>query len=174
MKICANQFMEQYVPFLFTQWKCVIKENCSLQLWDFFIGKMIATNPYFVLSSLFEKSIAKFAYESSVEGHKRWFECFLIFFRLQVLNVDFNKLDDLPPELGCLHNLQVLSVKGNQVKKLPEQLCHLRLLKKLSLSSNRIQQSPEFLFPMWIHLQHLDLRNNLLHETISFNAIPVS
>ncbi|XP_022659042.1 PH domain leucine-rich repeat-containing protein phosphatase 2-like [Varroa destructor] len=94
------------------------------------------------------------------------------FCRLRILFADFNEFNELPAELGCLHDLQLLSLKGNRLRSLPRELCHLAHLLKLSLSANRLVTSPEALFPMWTHLQHLDLRKNLLNGAICFNAIP--
>jgi Leucine-rich repeat (LRR) protein len=46
---------------------------------------------------------------------------------LQRLNVDNNKLENLPDSIGCFTNLQELFLWGNPLKSLPDSISQLNL-----------------------------------------------
>ncbi len=55
------------------------------------------------------------------------------------LDLVYNQLETLPPQIGQLKNLEHLDVSFNQLTELPEEIGMLTNLKKLLLFSNHIQ-----------------------------------
>lgn len=61
------------------------------------------------------------------------------------LNVSFNSIKYLPPELGDLMRLRELNVACNAVPRLPSQLGKLRNLEVLKVNGNKLTQLPDTL-----------------------------
>ena len=62
---------------------------------------------------------------------------------LEVLNLEYNKIRYVGPELGNLRNMVDLNLSQNEIPKIPEELGYLPLLERLCLSSNRFRTLPE-------------------------------
>jgi CCR4-NOT transcription complex subunit 6 len=58
---------------------------------------------------------------------------------LKRLDLVYNQLTSLPPDIGCLKNLEHLDVSFNQLTELPEEIGMLTNLKHLLLFNNHIQ-----------------------------------
>ncbi len=80
---------------------------------------------------------------------------------LKVLNLDDNKLSELPPELGNFTALTALSVERNELTGVPEEISKLEKLEFLNLKNNRLTNMPN---GIWIieNLKSPDLNNNPL------------
>ena len=83
--------------------------------------------------------------------------------RLQSLNLGFNQLSQLPPEIGQLTNLQSLDLRSNQLSQLPPEIGQLVRLQSLNLSDNQLSQLPPEIDQL-TNLQSLDLRFNQLSQ----------
>mmetsp|Transcript_13571 Transcript_13571/g.31672 ORF Transcript_13571/g.31672 Transcript_13571/m.31672 type:complete len:258 (+) Transcript_13571:171-944(+) len=59
------------------------------------------------------------------------------------LNVSFNAIESLPPELGDLHLLRELNIACNKLQTLPKQIGKLRQLRVLKINGNQIQSIPD-------------------------------
>eukprot|EP01090_Pellita_catalonica_P020421 TRINITY_DN7295_c0_g1_i4.p1 TRINITY_DN7295_c0_g1~~TRINITY_DN7295_c0_g1_i4.p1 ORF type:complete len:579 (-),score=91.42 TRINITY_DN7295_c0_g1_i4:131-1867(-) len=64
------------------------------------------------------------------------------FRQLQVLYLDGNVLQTIPPDIGVLINLRELYLNGNQLKNLPAQIGKLVALEKLVLANNKLATVP--------------------------------
>ena len=62
--------------------------------------------------------------------------------RLTNLNVDRNRLEELPPTVGNLVNLGVLSLRENQLRYLPHEIGTCAELHVLDVSGNRLPHLP--------------------------------
>ena len=80
---------------------------------------------------------------------------------LLVLELGYNKLDHLPPEIGRLQSLQELYLQNNVLRKLPEELGQLVSLRKLSLCHNCLVDIPLF-FGKLVALEWLNLSGNFI------------
>jgi len=62
---------------------------------------------------------------------------------LQHLDLMYNQIEEIPKEIGQLHNLQELLLDNNQIEKIPKEIGQLHELQKLSLSDNQIKEIPK-------------------------------
>lgn len=76
-----------------------------------------------------------------------------------VLNLDYNDLQCLPPDISRLSALRVLSATGNKLRELPESIGKLENLQALHLNENCLQELPMCLSNLW-HLEILDAVGN--------------
>ena len=60
----------------------------------------------------------------------------------QVLQVDSNRLSELPASLGALTKLEVLDASNNKLRSLPASLSSLTKLRLLNVSRNRLAALP--------------------------------
>jgi Leucine-rich repeat (LRR) protein len=61
--------------------------------------------------------------------------------KLQILNVGYNDLTDLPDELDQLKALRVLKLMNNFLEKVPMRVCDMEL-RQIDVSSNPVIQPP--------------------------------
>lgn len=80
---------------------------------------------------------------------------------LCILELGYNSLQTLPPEVGHLTCLQELYVQNNLLETLPESLGNLLGLRKLSLCHNRLVEIPLF-FNRLVKLERLNLSGNFI------------
>lgn len=78
--------------------------------------------------------------------------------QLHLLNLDQNRLKELPESISKLRNLRMLSLTGNLLTELPESMGRLSKLKRLFLENNRLTKLSEAL------LNLRQLRELYLHE----------
>ena len=83
--------------------------------------------------------------------------------RLIWLDLNFNKLQSLPEQIGVLWALQNLYVQGNQLQFLPEWIGQLPVLEYLDVSNNQLQSLPEQIGQLPV-LEYLDVSNNQLQS----------
>ncbi|KAF8181292.1 adenylate cyclase [Pholiota molesta] len=92
----------------------------------------------------------------------------MVFEELQVLNLSFNELQDLPPNF--FHNLvhlQELYLSGNKLISVPvEDLSRLQRLTTLFLNGNKLQTLPQELGKV-VNLRILDVGSNYLKYNIN-------
>ena len=62
---------------------------------------------------------------------------------LQDLYLKFNKLTDVPREIGILQNLQRLNLSDNQLTDVPKEIGNLHNLEQLDLSFNKLTDVPK-------------------------------
>ena len=79
------------------------------------------------------------------------------------LDLRYKKLEELPPEIGQLHNLQSLRLTGNQLRQLPPEIGELKNLQSLHLSRNQLSQLPPEIGELK-NLQSLHLCTNNLRK----------
>jgi len=83
--------------------------------------------------------------------------------RMKYLNLSFNLLTALPPELGQCHELRALDVSHNHLTALPAELGKCQALQRLYVSNNRLTALPPELGQCQA-LQWLFVSNNPLTE----------
>ncbi len=88
-------------------------------------------------------------------------EIFTCFSALKVLDVAFNKLEEIPREIQKLTHLQELSVHNNRILSLPEELKVLSSLQELKVPNNEISFLPDELTQL-TNLEVLDVEGNKL------------
>jgi len=82
---------------------------------------------------------------------------------LQILELTSNKLTQVPPEIGNLTNLQVLNISYNQLTQVPSEIGNLTNLIELDLSYNKLTQVPSEIGNLK-NLKYLYLSNNQLTQ----------
>eukprot|EP00727_Mastigamoeba_balamuthi_P006413 m51a1_g2392 hypothetical protein (507) ;mRNA; r:731997-734300 len=82
---------------------------------------------------------------------------------LRVLDLSFNGLEELPPEIGQLQRLRQLWLKGNALQKLPVELRELSELQALGLEDNSLREVPETVCCL-VSLQRLYVDANDIKE----------
>ncbi len=82
---------------------------------------------------------------------------------LRVLNLNHNQLSSLPPEIASLQNLQVLLLNDNQLNRLPPEIASLQNLQELYLKSNQLRNLPPEIASLQ-NLQELYLKSNQLRN----------
>jgi len=65
---------------------------------------------------------------------------------LTILDLSFNRIRQLGPEVGQLTGLATLNVRNNQLTALPAELASLRHLRDIVLSLNRFSELPKVLY----------------------------
>jgi len=81
------------------------------------------------------------------------------FINLQTLNLSCNEIKEIPKEIGYLTQLQTLDLSCNKIKEIPKEIGYLTQLQKLDLSSNQIKEIPKEIGYL-TQLQKLYLFNN--------------
>jgi Leucine-rich repeat (LRR) protein len=79
------------------------------------------------------------------------------------LNLNSNKLVELPPDIGLLKCLRSISLDDNLLVALPESFTELKTLTFLSMQQNTFPRLPPDLGELTL-LRHLNVRANLLSE----------
>ncbi|KFV77509.1 Leucine-rich repeat-containing protein 2 [Struthio camelus australis] len=83
---------------------------------------------------------------------------------LKVLNVSFNNLKSVPPELGDCENLEKLDLSGNlEITELPFELSNLKQVTVVDVSANKFPSIPICVLRM-SNLQWLDISSNNLKD----------
>ena len=82
---------------------------------------------------------------------------------VRYLNLSWNQLSELPPEIGQLTSLKFLDIGYNQLSQLPPEISQLTSLQSLHLSSNPISELPPEIGQL-ANLRSLYLRNNPISE----------
>jgi|Deesub1362A_J573_1020465.scaffolds.fasta_scaffold00194_26 hypothetical protein len=80
---------------------------------------------------------------------------------LQMLELEYQKLTELPPEIGELRDLRYLIIRGNSLTQLPPEIGKLKNLEYLDLCLNRLTALPAEIGELR-SLWKLDLRSNQL------------
>jgi len=83
---------------------------------------------------------------------------------LETLYFGGNQLQQIPPQLGKLHNLRHLTLCDNRIEMIPQELGQLKRLQSLSLHKNVFKTLPMEIV-MLTNLQELTLRDNPLVNT---------
>ncbi|XP_076864671.1 leucine-rich repeat-containing protein 69 isoform X2 [Brachyhypopomus gauderio] len=80
---------------------------------------------------------------------------------LSILNLNHNKITDLPSEIQRLRNLEMISLTDNQLEAIPAEIGLLKKLTEINLTNNKLTEIPRQLYNLtqWWKL-HL-ARNNL-------------
>lgn len=87
--------------------------------------------------------------------------CFYIGFFHRELRASFNKIVNIPPEIGKLKRLRRLVLNSNRIKKLPNEIGRLDMLEELIVSENVLEEVPHTIATMST-LRILKLENNKL------------
>ena len=91
---------------------------------------------------------------------------------LETLNLNNNKLTELPSEISALKNLKILTLNNNNLTSIPNSIVRLEKLQILELAENKLVILPELINYM-LGLTRLSCPGNKLiklPETISFMA----
>ncbi|MEJ5263747.1 MAG: leucine-rich repeat domain-containing protein [Bacteroidales bacterium] len=83
--------------------------------------------------------------------------------QIEVLDLRYNQLTDLPEELSRLKNLRELHLGFNRFKNIPKVIYHLPQLEVLTLEANEIQRIDEEIVSLQ-QLKDLDLMANQITE----------
>lgn len=62
---------------------------------------------------------------------------------LIVLNISFNNIEMLPPELGKLHLLRDIDASTNRIEEIPKEIGMCARIKRLKLNGNRLKTIPK-------------------------------
>jgi len=84
--------------------------------------------------------------------------------KLKTLNLEYKRLQTLPPEVGQWTAMKKLDLGSNQLETLPPEVGKWTALQTLSLGNNRLQSLPNEI-GQWTAMQGLSLYNNQL-ETL--------
>ena len=79
----------------------------------------------------------------------------------------YNRIKEIPKEIGQLHNLQKLDLSDNQISEIPKEIGHSQNLQELDLSVNQIKEIPKEIGQLQ-NLQILNLYNNEIREIPKF------
>jgi Leucine-rich repeat (LRR) protein len=79
--------------------------------------------------------------------------------QLHTLYLDKNKLSELPPSIASCKDLKSISFSNNKFEALPDVICQLEQLRRLDFSTNEIAVLPDCLKNL-IHLQYLLMVGN--------------
>jgi len=90
---------------------------------------------------------------------------------LRELKASFNLIADLPAELGKLKRLRKLVLNGNKIRTLPPEIGRLEMLEELIVSENNLDEMPANLATMSM-LRVLKLQNNNL-KSIPYELVDV-
>lgn len=82
---------------------------------------------------------------------------------VDIISIDGQKLDDIPPSIGRFANLRVLYLNNNNLSQLPTALKYLRHLERIELSNNNFTQFPPILAEIQ-SLLNINLSNNTITE----------
>jgi serine/threonine protein phosphatase PrpC len=88
--------------------------------------------------------------------------------KLKVLNLSYNRIKEIPKVLGTLEHLEELNICGNPIEYVHDHLKYLKYLKTFDLSLCNLKEIPKFLFEMK-SLETLYLRVNKL-QILDFNS----
>jgi leucine-rich repeat protein SHOC2 len=77
------------------------------------------------------------------------------------LNLQYNRLVEIPDCLGCLTRLEYLNLEGNRVERIPDSICNLINLIHLNLYGMRLTELPENIGNL-VNLTELELEHNRL------------
>ena len=83
---------------------------------------------------------------------------------LRNLNLSCNKLSAIPKQIGKLKNLEILRINGNQIMHLPQEIGDCVRLEKLYAGENKLQSFPDTVVNLKC-LTYLQLTNN---DLVSF------
>jgi len=64
-------------------------------------------------------------------------------YQSKYLNLAYNRIKEIPKEIGQLINLQNLYSDGNQIKEIPKEIGQLTNLETLDLRNNQIKEIPK-------------------------------
>ena len=110
------------------------------------------------------KEIYKFLYGlTSLKNRLRLREDILSLYQRNELNLDNNKLTELPKEIGSLTNLQTLYLYNNKLKLLPKEIGSLTNLRELYLKNDKFTELPKEIGRL-TNLQYIYLNNDKLME----------
>lgn len=77
------------------------------------------------------------------------------------LNLMFNKIIELSPNIEILKNLRSLNLQNNDISSLPLGISQLLNLEELNLSNNKLEGIPDSLYDL-VNLKQLYLNNNAI------------
>ncbi|PNF32880.1 hypothetical protein B7P43_G01832 [Cryptotermes secundus] len=83
--------------------------------------------------------------------------------KLQHLNISHNCFKALSEDIGNLIMLQTLRLENNSLVDLPENICNLMNLRELSIANNSLKTLPNGIGKL-AKLEHLDISGNLLED----------
>jgi len=83
--------------------------------------------------------------------------------KLQHLNLSHNSLNVLSDEIGYLSVLQTLKLENNSLVELPGSLCNLMNLQQLSVANNSLRSLPNGIGEL-VKLEKLDISGNMLQD----------
>ena len=81
--------------------------------------------------------------------------------RLEELDLQTNKLTEIPSEISLLPSLKILNLSGNNIKEIPDELFNLITLERLNLSNNALSMLPASIVHL-VNLIDLNLYGNKL------------
>jgi leucine-rich repeat protein SHOC2 len=90
--------------------------------------------------------------------------------KLRVLDLNNNRLVNLPAALTQLAHLEYLNLAFNQISTLPPNFAQLKKLQVLNLENNQFQQLPPQIFSL-PNLKHLFIRNLKIKDFSQFAAL---
>ena len=82
---------------------------------------------------------------------------------IDILDMSFNKLTEIPKEIFNLTNLKTLNISNNQITEIPKEIFNLTNLTYLDISNNKIKEIPKEIFNL-TNLTDLYVSNNQISE----------
>lgn len=77
---------------------------------------------------------------------------------LKSVTLSFNRIRELPPEIGLLTQVEELVIDNNLLKELPREMANMKSLKRIILTNNNFTSIPEIISNL-PHVEEVDLAN---------------
>lgn len=88
-----------------------------------------------------------------------------------IINQIYQKIKEIPKEIGVLVNLEELYLYGNEIEEIPKELSKLSKLRRIDLRKNKISKLPEEMKKMK-NLEYVFLKGNIINENNKNLSLP--
>eukprot|EP01102_Stenamoeba_stenopodia_P019499 TRINITY_DN737_c0_g3_i1.p1 TRINITY_DN737_c0_g3~~TRINITY_DN737_c0_g3_i1.p1 ORF type:complete len:1258 (+),score=266.02 TRINITY_DN737_c0_g3_i1:243-4016(+) len=161
---CMRQVVEQVWDQVETKVEVLKDDSFPKKLQNAFVGQLVNREIDDQKKSLdLSECILESLPKELLFGHLLGSEYMSFTPWLTSLNLRKNELEELPIEIGLLHNLEELDVSQNKLSNLPTTLPELTQLVSLNISFNAFQNLPDFLGLM-TSIKHLNIDRNPLKK----------
>ncbi|XP_063721929.1 leucine-rich repeat-containing protein 69-like [Symsagittifera roscoffensis] len=165
-----EEFPEDLIKLSGTLEKLNIKKNCITDLPRQFslLQKLTVLHLGHNKFEIFPESISRLRNLETLHMHDNCIttipeSCIGRLGKLKVLNLNSNKIETIPSDIGFLENLRFLSIEKNRLKTFPNEIAHCDSLEEIHASENELVSLP-IGFGYLGKLKKCILRKNLLQD----------